>query len=151
MLACQGSYRDNNTDVSTSTSARQTAALLRSVSLTGRSLFLSVCSLFQEYETVSADWLIYYVQAGLSVKVFASPILQFFCNLFVRQLSVFSPILQARANYMLWLISVKGLFETRLFLFRLKRFSFLPVFDSEAQLYAVGPKSQAQFVCFGTF
>ena len=44
--------------------------------------------------------------------------------------------------------SVKGFFKTRLFLFRPIRFLFLPVFDSETQLYAYREMSQEAIVHF---
>jgi hypothetical protein len=100
-------------------------------------------------ETVPADWLIYYIQTSLSIKVPARPFRVSVCQTSFS----FSPVFQARANYMLWLFSVKGIFETRLklVLFTSVPNFCLPVSDSEGQLYADSPKSQALFVHFGTF
>ncbi|GEM_PF-5400937 len=52
------------------------------------SQLLAICLLMDE--TVLRDWLIYYIQAVLFVKVFVRPILKPVCNFFVRQLSCFS-------------------------------------------------------------
>ena len=105
------------------------------VSLTGRSL---VCNRFAGMgEIVLADWLTYYIQVSLSVKGFVRPISKFVLQSFCQTtLLFFTPFFGARANYMHSPFSVKGFFETRLFLFSRNRFSFCAVLDSEAQLYA---------------
>jgi hypothetical protein len=101
------------------------------VSLTGRSL---VCNRSAGIdEIVLADWLVYYIQVSLFVKVFVGPIsklvLQFLCQ---TTLLFFAPFLGARANYMHSPYSVKGFFKTRLLLLGHNRFFVLPFLTAKA-------------------
>jgi len=69
MLACQGSSRDNNTDVSLS--QHRLARFILLVSGATLSLLSSICP---EGEIFLADWLVYYMQAGFFVKPISRPI-----------------------------------------------------------------------------
>jgi len=69
MLACQKPPRDKFTDASSSTSARQTATQLARVS--DGDVSLGCKRSVGIDEIVLDDWLVYYIQAGFFVKVFA--------------------------------------------------------------------------------
>jgi hypothetical protein len=89
-------------------------------------------------ETVSADWLTYYIQVSLFVKDFVGPISNFVLDFCQTTFLVFTPFFGARANYIHSPFSVKGFPETRLFLFSRIRFSFCPFLTARRNYMQIG-------------
>jgi hypothetical protein len=92
-------------------------------------------------EIVLRDWLVYYIQAVLFVKVFVRPI----CNFLVTFLSdnslVFAPVFWGESELYSFAVFCQGLFATN-FRIRFQARFLVAVRDSEGVLYAPVQKSQ---------
>lgn len=124
MLACQKPLRDKFTDVVNSTSARQTARKQTCVS--GEDVSLGCKRSVGVDEIVLDDWLVYYIQAAIFVKVFVRLILQPFCNFFVGQLSCLCPVSGGESELYSFARFCQGFWSTNLRIRSQSRFVWLP-------------------------
>jgi len=112
MLACQTPPRDKFTDVANSTSARQTAKQLACVS--DGDVSLGCKRSVGIDEIVLDDWLIYYIQAGFSVKVFVRPISQSICNFLSDNSLVVRPVSLGESELYSFAAFCQGFLATKL-------------------------------------
>ncbi len=142
MLACQKPPRDKFTDVANSTSARQTANQLACVS--DGDVSLGCKRSVGVDEIVLDDWLIYYIQAGFSVKVFVRPISQSICNFLSDNSLVVRPVFWGENELYLFAVFCQGFSATNLRIRSQSRFVPLP--SKTAKRYYMRPGRRVKWI-----